>query len=116
MSKLKAESDLQQSRLMEYQVASEYQEQQKTRLEEEVKDLVKRVQNMEGIRQKKDLDAASKISELEGKVSTTEHLGALKLELCHGCPFILFKMPVTRRYSLRNLRNYFYSLSLRSAG
>ena len=70
MSKLKAESDLQQSRLMEYQVASEYQEQQKTRLEEEVKDLVKRVQNMEGIRQKKDLDAASKISELEGKVNS----------------------------------------------
>lgn len=70
MSKLKAESDLQQSRLMEYQVASEYQEQQKTRLEEEVKDLVKRVQNMEGIRQKKGLDAASKISELEGKVNS----------------------------------------------
>ena len=69
MTKLKAERELQQSRLMEYQVASEHQEEQKTRMEEEVKELMKRVQEMEGIRQKKDLDAASKVSELGGKVS-----------------------------------------------
>lgn len=68
MTKLKAESEVQQSRLMEYQVASEHQEQQKTRLEEEVKELMKRVQEMEGIKQRKELDAASKVSELEGKV------------------------------------------------
>ena len=68
MTKLKAESELQQSRLMEYQVASEHQEQQKTQLEEEVKELVKRVQEMEGSRLKKELDAASKLSEFEGKV------------------------------------------------
>ena len=68
MTKLKAESELQQSRLMEYQVASEHQEQQKTQLEEEVKELVKRVQGIEGDRHKRDLDAASKISECEGKV------------------------------------------------
>ena len=68
MTKLKAESEVQQNRLMEYQVANEHQEQQKTRLEEEVKELVKRVQEMGGARQRKDLDAASKVSELEGKV------------------------------------------------
>ena len=68
MTKLKAESEVQQNRLMECQVANEHQEQQKTRLEEEVKELVKRVQEMEGARQRKDLDAASKVSELEGKV------------------------------------------------
>lgn len=68
MTKLKAESELQQSRLMEYEVASEHREQQKTRLEEEVKELMKKVQEMEGVRQKKDLDATSKVSELEGKV------------------------------------------------
>ena len=65
MTKLKAESEVQQSRLM---VASEHQEQHKTRLEEEVKELMKRVQEMEGIKQRKELDAASKVSELEGKV------------------------------------------------
>lgn len=69
MTKLKAESELQQSRLMEYEVASEHREQQKTRLEEEVKELMKKVQEMEGVRQKKDLDATSKVSELEGKVT-----------------------------------------------
>lgn len=68
MTKLKAESELQQSRLMEYEVATEHQEQQKTRLEEEVKGLMKRVQDIEEVRQKKELDAASKVSELEGKV------------------------------------------------
>lgn len=68
MAKLKAESELQQSRLMEYEVASEHSEQQKTRLEEEVKELMKKVQEMEGVRHKKDLDATSKASELEGKV------------------------------------------------
>ena len=68
MTKLKAESELQQSRLMEYEVASEHREQQKTRLEEEVKELMKKVQEIEGVRQKKDLDATSKVSELEGKV------------------------------------------------
>ncbi|XP_068761352.1 fas-binding factor 1 homolog [Montipora capricornis] len=72
MTKLKAESELQQSRLMEYQVASEHQEQQKTQLEEEVKELVKRVQEMEGSRLKKELDAASKVSEFEGKVRRLE--------------------------------------------
>lgn len=81
MTKLKAESDLQQSRLMEYQVASEHQEQQKTRLEEEVKELVKRVQEMEGVRQKKDLDAASKVSELEGKVRALLY-GAMFMYFC----------------------------------
>ena len=49
-------------------MASEHSEQQKTRLEEEVKDLMKKVQEMEGVRHKKDLDATSKASELEGKV------------------------------------------------
>lgn len=68
MTKLKAESELQQSQLMEYEVASEHHEQQKSRLEEEVKELMKKVQEMEGARQKKDLDASSKVSELEGKV------------------------------------------------
>lgn len=68
MTKLKAENELQQSRLMEYEVASEHREQQKTRLEEEVKELMKKVQEIEGVRQKKDLDATSKVSELEGKV------------------------------------------------
>lgn len=68
MAKLKAESELQQSRLMEYEVASEHSEQQKTRLEEEVKELMKKVQEMEGVRHRKDLDATSKASELEGKV------------------------------------------------
>lgn len=68
MTKLKVESELQQSRLMEYEVASEHREQQKTRLEEEVKELTKKVQEMEGVRHKKDLDTTSKVSELEGKV------------------------------------------------
>ena len=68
MAKLKAESELQHSRLMEYEVASEHSEHQKTRLEEEVKELMKKVQEMEGVRHKKDLDATSKASELEGKV------------------------------------------------
>ena len=68
MAKLKAESELQQSRLMEYEVASEHSEQQKMRLEEEVKELMKKVQGMEGVRHRKDLDATSKASELEGKV------------------------------------------------
>ena len=49
-------------------MASEHSEQQKTRLEEEVKELIKKVQEMEGVRHKKDLDATSKVSELEGKV------------------------------------------------
>ena len=53
---------------MEYEVASEHSEQQKTRLEEEVKELMKKVQEMEGVRHKKNLDATSKASELEGKV------------------------------------------------
>lgn len=70
MTKMKAEMELQQSQLMEYQVAGDHQEQQKTRLEDEVKELVKKVQEMEGAKQKKDLDAASKVSELEGKVRT----------------------------------------------
>lgn len=68
MTKLKVESELQQSRLIEYEVANEHHEQQKTRLEEELKELMKKVQEMEGVRQKKDLDATSKVSELEGKV------------------------------------------------
>ncbi|XP_067043512.1 fas-binding factor 1-like isoform X1 [Acropora muricata] len=72
MTKLKAESELQHGRLMEYQVASEHQEQQKTRLEEEVKELVKRVQGVEVDRHKRDLDAASKISECEGKIRRLE--------------------------------------------
>jgi len=45
MTKLKAESELQQSRLMEYEVTSEHREQQKMRLEEEVKELMKKVQD-----------------------------------------------------------------------
>ena len=49
-------------------MANEHREQQKTRLEEEVKELMKKVQEMEGVRHKKDLDATSKVSELEGKV------------------------------------------------
>ena len=49
-------------------MASEHREQQKTRLEEEVKELMKKVQEMEGVRHKKDLDATSKVSELAGKV------------------------------------------------
>lgn len=57
---------------MEYEVASEHREQQKTRLEEEVKELMKKVQEMEGVRQKKDLDATSKVSELEGKIRRLE--------------------------------------------
>ena len=69
MTKLKAESELQQSKLMEYEVANEHHEQQRTRLEEEVKELMKKVQEMEGARQKNDLDATSKVSELEGKVT-----------------------------------------------
>ena len=68
MTKLKAESELQQSRLMEYEVVNDQHEQQKTRLEEEVKELMKRVHEMDGVRHKKDLDAGSKVSELEGKV------------------------------------------------
>jgi len=72
MTKLKAESELQQSRLMEYEVTSEHREQQKMRLEEEVKELMKKVQEMAGIRHKKDLDATSKVSELEGKVRRLE--------------------------------------------
>ena len=69
MAKLKAESELQQSRLMESEVANEHHEQQKARLEEEVKELVKKVQEIEVARQKKDLDATSTVAELEGKVS-----------------------------------------------
>ena len=69
MTKLKAESELQQSKLMEYEVANEHHQQQKTRLEEEVEELMKKVQEMEGAKQKKDLDATSKVSELEGKVT-----------------------------------------------
>ena len=33
-----------------------------------MKELMKKVQEIEGVRQKKDLDATSKVSELEGKV------------------------------------------------
>ena len=80
MTKLKAESQLQHGRLMEYQVASEHQEQQKTRLEEEVKELVKRVQGVEVDRHKRDLDAASKISECEGKVRRSKHTGMFCLD------------------------------------
>ncbi|KAJ7371137.1 hypothetical protein OS493_027825 [Desmophyllum pertusum] len=72
MTKLKAESELQQSRLMEYEVVNDQHEQQKTRLEEEVKELMKRVHEMDGVRHKKDLDAGSKVSELERKVRRLE--------------------------------------------
>ena len=80
MTKLKTESELQQNRLMEYQVATEHQEQQKMRLEEEVKGLMKRVRDIEEVRQKKELDAASKVSELEGKVRN--QLCALHVKEC----------------------------------
>lgn len=56
-------------------MASEHSEQQKTRLEEEVKELMKKVQEMEGVRHKKDLDATSKASELEGKVRSLFYFG-----------------------------------------
>lgn len=68
MSKLKAESELQQNRLLEYELVNEQHVQQKTRLEEEVKELMKKVQERENVRQRTDLDASSKLSELEGKV------------------------------------------------
>ena len=69
MQKLAAESRLQQSQLLEYSVAEEQYAREKARLEEEVKLLMSRVQEMDSARQNKDLDASSRISELEGKVS-----------------------------------------------
>ncbi|XP_022788434.1 fas-binding factor 1 homolog isoform X3 [Stylophora pistillata] len=72
MSKLKAESELQQNRLLEYELVNEQHVQQKTRLEEEVKELMKKVQERENVRQRTDLDASSKLSELEGKVRRYE--------------------------------------------
>ena len=68
MTKLKAESELQQNRLLEYELVNEQHVQQKTRLEEEVRELMKKVQERENVRQRTDLDASSKLSELEGKV------------------------------------------------
>lgn len=44
MTKLKAESELQQNRLLEYELVNEQHVQQKTRLEEEVRELMKKVQ------------------------------------------------------------------------
>lgn len=68
MTKLKAESELQQNRLLEYELVNEQHVQQKTRLEEEVRELMKKVQERENVRQRTDLDVSSKLSELEGKV------------------------------------------------
>nr|XP_058970698.1 fas-binding factor 1-like isoform X2 [Pocillopora verrucosa] len=72
MTKLKAESELQQNRLLEYELVNEQHVQQKTRLEEEVRELMKKVQERENVRQRTDLDASSKLSELEGKVRRYE--------------------------------------------
>ena len=62
MTKLKAESELQQNRLLEYELVNEQHVQQKTRLEEEVRELMKKVQERENVRQRPDLDASSKLS------------------------------------------------------
>ena len=96
MTKLKAESELQQSKLMEYEVASEQHEQQKTRLEEEVKELMKKVHEMEDVRQKTDLGASSKLSELEGKVRGLEFSSEIKLSILVTCKYTFLIILVLR--------------------
>ena len=73
-------------------MASEHSEQQKTRLEEEVKELMKKVQEMEGVRHKKDLDATSKASELEGKVRFLSYFLFFFFSLL--CYFMYYKLLV----------------------
>ena len=68
MKKLTAESRLQQSQLLEYSVAGDQYAREKARLEDEVKQLTNKVQEIDSIKHSKELDASSRISELEGKV------------------------------------------------
>lgn len=82
-------------------MASEHSEQQKTRLEEEVKELMKKVQEMEGVRHRKDLDATSKASELEGKV-----------RFLFFILFLFFFPFLFSVYSVKNCTYYLYVLQV----
>ena len=79
LAKPKSVNEVQSSRQIEYEVASDHRVLHKTQLDEDVKTLVRRLQDMESTMHRRDLDAASRVSELEGSVSET----VISRELSH---------------------------------